>query len=49
MEVVPSRIFNLLYIYIDIIWLVIFIIILLFTKRYLAIIVGFVGAIIYFL
>ncbi len=49
MEVVPSRIFNLLYIYIDIIWLVIFIIILLFTKRYLAIIVGSVGAIIYFL
>jgi hypothetical protein len=49
MEIVPSRVFNLLYIYIDIVWLVFFLIILIWKKRYIAIIVGIIGALIYFL
>ena len=48
MEVIPARIFNSLYIYIDILWLMILLVILLLTKRYLAVIVGLIGGIIYF-
>ena len=49
MEVVPARIFRVLYIYIDIIWLIALLIILIIAKRYLAIIVGLIGGIIYFI
>jgi hypothetical protein len=48
MEIIPARIFNSLYIYIDIVWLVVIFVILTLTKRYLAIIVGIIGGIIYF-
>ena len=48
MEVIPARIFNSLYIYIDILWLLIILAILIFTKRYMAVIAGFIGAVIYF-
>ncbi len=48
MEIIPARIFNSLYIYIDIVWLVVILIILILTKRYRALIVGLVGGIIYF-
>ena len=49
MEVIPSRIFSILYVYIDIIWLIALLVILLYTKRYLAVMAGLAGAIIYFL
>ncbi len=49
MEVIPSRVFNLLYIYIDIAWLVMFLIILIVAKKYIAAIAGAVGALIYFI
>ena len=49
MEVIPARMFSLLYVYIDIIWLVVLLAILIYTKRYLAIIVGLIGGVIYFL
>ncbi len=49
MEVIPARVFNSLYIYIDIAWLIIFLIILITSKRYMAAIVGAAGAFIYFL
>ena len=48
MEIIPARIFNSLYIYIDIIWLIILLVILLMTKKYMALIVGIIGGIIYF-
>ena len=48
MEIIPARIFNSLYIYIDIVWLIILLVILLITKRYMALIVGLIGGIIYF-
>ncbi len=48
MEIIPARIFNSLYIYIDIVWLIAVIVILLMTKRYTALIVGIIGGIIYF-
>jgi len=48
MEIIPSRIFNYLYIYIDIIWLLIVLVILLMTKKYMALIIGIIGGIIYF-
>lgn len=49
MEIIPSRAFNLLYVYIDIIWLVIFFVILLAAKKYMALIAGAIGSVIYFL
>lgn len=49
MEVIPSREFNLLFIYLDIIWLITLFIILMVFKRYQAIIAGLAGGIIYFL
>lgn len=48
MEVIPSRAFNYLYIYLDIAFLVILAIILLYNKRYLALLFGLCGALIYF-
>ena len=48
MEVIPARLFNSLYIYIDIIWLLVIFVILMVTRRYMAVIVGIVGSIIYF-
>ena len=48
MEIIPARIFNSLYIYIDIVWLVAVFVILLLTKRYMALVIGIIGSIIYF-
>ena len=49
MEVIAARTFNTLYIYLDLIWLVIYAAILLTTKRRLALIAGIAGGIIYFI
>jgi hypothetical protein len=49
MEVMPARVFNLLYVYIDIAWLVFLLIILIWKKKYIAAIAGAAGAILYFL
>jgi hypothetical protein len=49
LEVIAARTFNSLYIYLDVIWLVIYTAILLITKRRLAIIAGIAGGLIYFL
>jgi len=49
MEIIPSRIFSTLYIYIDIAWLIIFLAILLYFKRKLAVIAGLIGAALYFI
>jgi hypothetical protein len=49
MEVIPARVFNLLYVYIDIAWLVFFLIILIWKKKYIAAIAGAAGSLIYFL
>ncbi len=49
MEVIPARVFNLLYVYIDIVWLVFLLIILIWKKKYIAAIAGAAGAILYFL
>jgi hypothetical protein len=48
MEFIVARSFNSLYIFFDIAWLVLFTLILLFSRRYLAIIVGLAGCAIYF-
>jgi hypothetical protein len=48
MDITVERLFNSLYIYLDIIFLVIFSVILLWRKRYLALIAGAIGSIIYF-
>lgn len=48
MEVIPARVFNSLYIYIDIVWLLVIFAVLMITKRYMAAIVGIAGGIIYF-
>ena len=48
MEIVAARTLNTLYIYLDIIWLLAYAAILLYNKRYLAIIVGLLGGLIYF-
>jgi hypothetical protein len=49
MEVIATRTLNPLYIYIDIIWLLVFIALLVWQKKYLALIAGIAGAIIYFI
>ncbi|OGO14508.1 MAG: hypothetical protein A2Z02_03945 [Chloroflexi bacterium RBG_16_48_7] len=49
MEITAARAFNALYIYLDIIWLVIFAAILLWRRKYLAIFAGIAGSIIYFI
>jgi len=48
MDVVPARLFNTLYIYLDIAWLVIFGGILAWHRRYAALLAGVAGSIIYF-
>jgi hypothetical protein len=48
MDITVARNFNTLYIYLDIIWLVIFALILVWRKRYLAMIAGLIGGLIYF-
>jgi hypothetical protein len=48
MEITATRTFDTLYIYLDIVWLIIYALILLWHKRYLALIVGLIGGIIYF-
>ncbi len=49
MIVEPSRVFNLYYILLDIAFLAFFAYVLFYTKRYLAIFVGIIGGIIYFI
>jgi len=49
MEIIPSRVFSILYIYIDIAWLIIFLAILLYFKKYLAIFAGLIGSALYFI
>ncbi len=48
MEIITSRVFNLLYVYLDSAWLIVLLIIFLIKKRYLAIIAGLIGGLIYF-
>jgi hypothetical protein len=48
MEVTAGRTLNTLYIYLDIVWLIIFVLVLLWRRRYLALIWGLIGGIIYF-
>jgi hypothetical protein len=48
LEIIAARTFNTLYIYMDIIWLLAYAAILLYNKRYLAVIVGLAGGFIYF-
>ncbi len=49
MEVIAARSFNTLYIVLDIVWLAVFALILLRFRRYLALIVGLVAGVIYFI
>jgi len=49
MELIAARTFNALYIYLDVIWLIIYALILVITKRRLAILAGIAGGLIYFL
>lgn len=49
MEVIPAREFNYLYIILDSVWLFILLLIFIYTKRFIAIIAGLAGALIYFL
>jgi len=48
MDIVAARTLNYLYIYLDIIWLITYALILVHRKRYMALIVGAIGGIIYF-
>lgn len=48
MEVIAAREFNSLYIYLDIAWLVVFSLVLVYTRRYMALLAGLAGCIIYF-
>jgi len=47
-EIVAARTLNTLYIYLDIIWLLVYAAILIYNKRYMATIVGVAGGLIYF-
>ena len=49
MEIIPAREFNALYIYLDSLWLIALFFFLLFKKRYIALIAGVAGGLIYFL
>ena len=49
MEITAAREFNTLYIYLDILWLIVFAAILIWRKKYLAIYAGIAGSIIYFI
>jgi len=48
LEIVAARTFNTLYIFLDIIWLLAYTAILIYNKRYLAIIMGVFGGLLYF-
>jgi hypothetical protein len=48
MDVVAARTLNYLYIYLDIVWLIVYALILLHRKRYIALIAGAIGGLIYF-
>ena len=48
MEIIAARTLNTLYIYLDIVWLLAYAAILIYNKRYLAVIVGAAGGLIYF-
>jgi len=48
MDIVAARTLNYLYIYLDVIWLIIYALILIYRRRYLALIAGLAGAAIYF-
>jgi hypothetical protein len=48
LEIVAARTFNTLYIYLDIIWLLAYAAILIYNKRYLAIVSGVAGGLVYF-
>jgi len=48
LEIIAARTLNTLYIYIDIVWLLVYAAILIYNKRYLAVIVGAAGGLIYF-
>lgn len=48
MEIIAARTLNTLYIYLDIIWLLAYAAILIYNRRYLAVIVGMAGGLIYF-
>lgn len=48
MEIAAARSFNALYIYLDLIWLAVFVAVLLLTRRYQALLVGLAAGVIYF-
>jgi len=48
MDIVAARTLNTLYIYLDIVWLIVYGLILLWQKKYIAIISGLIGAMLYF-
>ena len=48
MDVVAARTLNYLYIYLDILWLVVYALVLLYHKRFVALIAGAIGGLIYF-
>jgi len=48
LEIIAARTLNTLYIYLDIIWLLVYAFILIYHRRYLAVIVGAAGGLIYF-
>jgi len=48
LEIIAARTLNTLYIYLDIIWLLVYAVILIYHRRYLAVIVGAAGGLIYF-
>lgn len=48
MDIIAARTLNTLYIYLDVAWLIIFVIILVYHKRYLALTAGAIGGVIYF-
>jgi len=49
MEITAARSFSALYIYLDIIWLIVYLVILLWRRKYLAVLAGIAGSIIYFI
>lgn len=48
MDIIAARSLNYLYIYLDIIWLIVYALILLWNRRYVAIAAGLAGGVIYF-
>lgn len=48
MEIVAARTLNYLYVYLDIVWLIVYALVLILNRRYLALIVGLLGGLLYF-